>query len=168
MKNANQIQFSINQHEYRCNIIYISRQPWIRRLLTSQCKGAKSEKLMSRKKQNQRCLWQKINKIKMNKKIKVTMLVAAVALAGLGTWKAYDYSEGNKQTLLANNLDAQASIIDDFTEFWNSKDWNCVDVTCYPGNYTLEAPKWVGNGQGSEAHWWKCTTCPSILIGGPY
>ena len=104
----------------------------------------------------------------MNKRIKATMLVAAVALAGLGTWKAYDYSEGNKKTLLANNLDAQAGIIDDAIEYWNSKDWNCVDVKCYPGNYTLEAPKWVGNGQGSEAHWWKCTTCPPVLIGGPY
>lgn len=110
MKNANQIQFSINQHEYRCNIIYISRQPWIRRLLTSQCKGAKSEKLMSRKKQNQRCLWQKINKIKMNKKIKAAMLVAAVATVGLGGYKTYNAYQVNNMSdadlLVVENLSA--------------------------------------------------------------
>ena len=42
----------------------------------------------------------------MNKKIKATMIVAALALAGGGTWKAYDYSESHKQSLMASNIDA--------------------------------------------------------------
>ena len=53
----------------------------------------------------------------MNKKIKVTMLVAAVALAGGGTWKAYDYSESHKQSLMAYNVEAKAGVWEDF---WNT------------------------------------------------
>ena len=40
----------------------------------------------------------------MNKKIKTTMIVAALALACGGTWKAYDYSESHKQSLMASIL----------------------------------------------------------------
>lgn len=42
----------------------------------------------------------------MNKKLKATMFVAALALAGGGTWKAYDYSESHKQSLMTGNINA--------------------------------------------------------------
>lgn len=96
----------------------------------------------------------------MNKRIKATMLVAAVALAGLGTWKAYDYSEGNKKTLLANNLDAQAGIIDDAIEWWNRNDYDCIEIECFPWGYSMTYPSYAGEGKGSVPHEWCCAKCP--------
>ena len=56
----------------------------------------------------------------MNKKIKATMIVAALALAGGGTWKAYDYSEAQKQNLLVANVEALSSPTTPGDGLWNT------------------------------------------------
>lgn len=105
----------------------------------------------------------------MNKKLKATMFVAALALAGGGTWKAYDYSEANKQTLLANNLEAQAGFWDNLVEWWTSKDYICRPVDGCIWYAAATEPVKVAPGTGTHEHWWKCTTCADMTpIGGPF
>lgn len=62
----------------------------------------------------------------MNKKLKSTLLVAAVVAAGFGGYKAYDYSEIQKQSLLADNIEALSSGADMETLMMNPRIWQLV------------------------------------------
>ena len=56
----------------------------------------------------------------MNKKIKATIFAVTVVAAGGGTWKAYDYSEAQKQNLLVANVEALSSPTTPGDGLWNT------------------------------------------------
>ena len=77
----------------------------------------------------------------MNKKIKATIFAVAVVAAGFGGYKAYDYSETQKQSLMAYNVEAQSqglsglgdwvqnTFIQPVENWWESLVWDANEVT---------------------------------------
>lgn len=91
----------------------------------------------------------------MIKKIVLCCMLAASLSVALAYSKGSDSANSE---LTKENIDALSW---DIVEWWNSKDYDCVPVTCncilykYPSNVAGSVEK----GKGDVAHSWNCTGC---------
>ena len=96
----------------------------------------------------------------MNKKLlKAALLVAVVAVAGLGVHKAQA-----KKTTLSDIMLANVEAIsgdESIKDWWERCDYVCTPVTCKCLFYSYQSKvaERVEDGTGEVPHTWSCTGC---------